>query len=66
MERKIGEEFNFLGYTLKTEKSKSGACFGCFFYKHSLACYLKQTEDIKGTCVRDLRSDDNHVIFKEQ
>lgn len=64
MERKIGEKFNFLGYTLKTEKSKSGNCDECFFYRHKLACYHTEIRDITGECMRCLRQDGNNVIFK--
>lgn len=64
MERKIGEEFDFLGYTLKTEKPKLATCNGCFFFEHRLACSKKEINDIIGECSEFLRSDGNVVIFR--
>ena len=64
MERKIGEEFNFLGYTLKTEKSELGNCDECFFYQHELDCFHKEIRDITGECMRCLRQNNDEVIFK--
>ena len=67
MERKVGEKFYFLGYTLKVEKSQlKDYCSECFFYKHKLACQNKEIRDVTGECNQCLRQDDNEVIFKEQ
>ncbi len=66
MELKVGEEFDFFGYTLKVEKSQLRDCFKCFFCRHGLACYLDQINYAIGPCINYLRSDDSHVIFKEQ
>ena len=66
MERKIGEEFNFLGYTLKTEKSESGNCDECFFYQHELDCLHKEIRDIIGNCWERARQDNKEAIFTEE
>ena len=66
MERKIGEEFDFCGHTLKVKKSYLGYCFGCFFYQRSLACFNSYINGIVGICSRNLRQEGNNVIFKEQ
>lgn len=63
MERKIGEKFDFLGYTLIIEKSKLGTCNECFFYQHRLVCSNKQIQDIIGKCKQFTRQDRNNIIF---
>ena len=64
MERKIGEEFDFLGCTMKTEKSELENCTGCFFFHNRITCYSNEIVDITGECIRCLRQDGNNVIFK--
>ena len=64
MERKVDEEFDFLGYTMKVEKSESITCNECFFYRHKLACYHTEIRDITGECMRCLRQNNDEVIFK--
>ena len=63
MERQIGEGFDFLGYNLEVDKSDSGSCKECFFYKHDLSCYKKEIQDITGECMRSVRQDGNYIVF---
>lgn len=63
MERGTGDEFDFLGYRLKVEKSKS--CDGCFFFQHALDCYHDEIRVITGECMRFVRQYNDEVIFKE-
>ena len=60
MERKIGEEFEFLGYTLIVSES-TFTCKGCFFYEHNIACDNKEIIGITGDC----RLGNRDIIFKE-
>ena len=60
MERKIGEEFEFNGYTLIVSES-AFTCNGCFFNEHNIACHHKEIIDITGYCHSDFRD----VVFKE-
>lgn len=61
MERKIGEEFEFIGYTLIVSEHACD-CKGCFFYEHDLACLRKEIMDITGGCFGEGKPG---VIFKE-
>ena len=49
MERKIGEQFEFIGYTLIVSESTC-TCNGCFFNEHNIACDNKEIIDITGYC----------------
>ena len=60
MERKIGEEFEFIGYTLIVSES-TFTCKRCFFSEHNIACYNKEIIDITGYCHSAFRD----IIFKE-
>ena len=61
MERKIGEEFEYKGKTLKVYKTHSVSCNGCILYGMGRCTAI----DIFGACVGSLRTDKNNVIFKE-
>lgn len=60
-ERKIGEQFEFDGFTLKCEKDE-GMCEGCFFDMEKIAC--ANLIDIVGPCCGECRSDVTNVIFR--
>lgn len=62
MERKIGEEFEFIGYVLKVEKA-ADKCEGCFLNQHKLACYHEEILSFTGKCEPFHRSDNQQVIF---
>lgn len=61
MEREIGKEFEFIGYTLIVSERYQD-CKGCFFYEHGLACHHKEIMDITGDCFLERVP---AVIFKE-
>ena len=64
MERKVDEEFDFLGYTLKVEKHKSlHVCNGCFFWLNP-CCLASIYLFVTGFCQSENRQDGNNVIFK--
>ena len=63
MERKVGEEFDFLGCTLIVEKSKPGACNGCFFHQYRINCNVDIIRDLAGECGPRSRQDGNDIIF---
>lgn len=61
-ERKIGEQFEYNGHTLKCEK-KECMCEGCFFDTENIACNGDMM-DVIGRCYGKSRSDQTDVIFK--
>lgn len=63
MERKIGESFEFLGYTLKVKENKSANCNSCFFAEHGLRCGNRKIDTLTGRCLE--RSDGKDVVFIE-
>ena len=57
MKRKLGEEFDFIGYKLRVDKQEPNNCEGCFFYEHKLNCGHEEIFSVTGSCI--------NVVFKQ-
>ena len=57
MWRKLGEEFDFIGYKLRVERHEKSDCEGCFFHEHELNCCYEEISSVTGNC--------GGVIFKQ-
>ena len=64
MERKIGEEFDFLGVNLEVTEGEENSCDGCYICGTQI-CVYECIINFLGSCASSEREDNNDVIFKK-
>ena len=64
MERKIGEQFEFLGVKLEVIEDEKDSCDGCYFCGPYI-CGCECVKNFIGPCAYTERDDKKDVIFKE-